>query len=571
MQSPESVWTQYEAALREIDPKCLPEDVSLKNDTSNSPVAAARLHGVGPELENKAVARLLNVPLLDSLSDLAPWPEFVNRTPISYCRQNQVIGLQTTDGRPTVAVTGIDAWQHVDMVSRWMKTAVQAVIAPVAEIQAAVNRSYEQQTDQTNALLDDIAVDGDATFAELVQRDDLLDSGDRAPVIRLVNSLLFEAVRAKSSDIHIQPREHEVAVRMRIDGVLFDIHKLPKQIQEEVITRMKVLGKMNIAEKRLPQDGRATVKVGQRAIDLRIASMPTSHGERVVIRLLDKSAKMYTLEELGMDEISLQRFRSVIHQEHGLILVTGPTGSGKSTTLYSALQELNTDERNAVTLEDPIEYELDGISQTQINTRKGMTFASGLRSVLRQDPDIIMLGEIRDHETAVMAIQSSLTGHMVFSTLHTNDAPSAVTRLLDLGIEPYLASSSLLAVLAQRLVRRICPDCRVVVTTTAAERASIGLPDDVAQVYRGEGCDSCRGTGYQGRFGVFELLMIDEDVQQCIQRQATAAEIRDLGIKQGMRPMRLDGLQKVIAGKTTIEEVARVTVDTAPTGLALSD
>ncbi len=559
----ESAWKLYEATLREIDPQCLPNDATANDGSETSPVLWARQHGVTSELENKAVARLLNATSLDSLQELQPWPEFVNRTPISYCRQNHVIGLQNTDSQPVVAVSGVEGWQHVDMVSRWMQTPVQPVIAPVAEIQAATNRSYEQQTDQTNALLDDIAVDGDATFAELAQRDDLLDSADRAPVIRLVNSLLFEAVRAKSSDIHIQPREHEVAVRMRIDGVLFDIHKLPKQIQEEVITRMKVLGRMNIAEKRLPQDGRATVKVGQRAIDLRIASMPTSHGERVVIRLLDKSAKMYTLEELGMDEAALKRFRSVIHQEHGLILVTGPTGSGKSTTLYSCLQELNTDERNAVTLEDPIEYELDGISQTQINTRKGMTFASGLRSVLRQDPDIIMLGEIRDHETAVMAIQSSLTGHMVFSTLHTNDAPSAVTRLLDLGIEPYLASSSLLAVLAQRLVRRICPNCRTAFPMSDQHRQATGLNPDISEVFQGAGCDKCRNTGYQGRFGIFELLMVTEAIQHGIQKHANAAEIRTLGIRDGMRAMRLDGIQKVLDGKTTIEEVLRVSVDTS--------
>ncbi|MCA9066815.1 MAG: Flp pilus assembly complex ATPase component TadA, partial [Planctomycetaceae bacterium] len=406
-----------------------------------------------------------------------------------------------------------------------------------------------------------LAADSEVSVDDLVSREDLLDSEDRAPVIKLVNSLLFEAVRSRASDIHVQPRETYVAVRMRIDGVLFDAHQLPKPIQEEVSTRFKVLGRMNIAEKRLPQDGRATVRVGQRVIDLRIASMPTNHGERIVVRLLDKSARMYTLAELGMDAESFRRFESVIHREHGLILVTGPTGSGKSTTLYSCLQELDTSERNAVTLEDPIEYELEGISQTQINTRKGMTFASGLRSVLRQDPDIIMLGEIRDHETAVMAIQSSLTGHMVFSTLHTNDAPSAVTRLLDLGIEPYLASSSLLAVLAQRLVRRICPHCREAVSVTSAERQAVGLRHDIDTVYRGVGCDHCRGTGYQGRFGVFELLMVTGQIQDSIQRRASAAEIRALGLQEGMRPMRLDGLQKVIEGKTTLDEVTRVTVD----------
>jgi general secretion pathway protein E len=555
-----TIWSTYEATLRELDPACLPEHVTLGQD--RTAVQQARELGISQEVENRAVSRLLQVPILNTLLDMQPWPEFVQITPISYCRQNTVVAMLAADDTRIIAFSNIDSWQHADIVGRWLKTPVKAVLCSQPEIEAAINRSYEEKTDTTSSLLNELVDDPGMSVAELVKRDDLLDSGDRAPVIQLVNSILFEAVRSKSSDVHIQPREHEVAVRMRIDGVLFDIHKLPKQIQEEVVTRMKVLGKMNIAEKRLPQDGRASVKVGQRAIDLRIASMPTSHGERVVIRLLDKSAKMYTLEELGMDEFSLQRFRSVIHQEHGLILVTGPTGSGKSTTLYSSLQELNTDERNAVTLEDPIEYELDGISQTQINVRKGMTFASGLRSVLRQDPDIIMLGEIRDHETAVMAIQSSLTGHMVFSTLHTNDAPSAVTRLLDLGIEPYLASSSLLAVLAQRLVRRICPNCRSAINISDQQRSATGLNSDISEVFHGTGCGKCRNTGYQGRFGIFELLMVTEAIQHGIQKHANAAEIRALGLQQGMRAMRLDGIQKVLDGKTTIDEVLRVSVET---------
>mgnify|MGYP000412539761 FL=1 len=275
----------------------------------------------------------------------------------------------------------------------------------------------------------------------LASREDLLDTEGRAPIIRLVNHLLFDAVKAGASDVHIQPYEDRVVVRQRIDGVLFDSFEIPKAVQEEVLTRVKVLGRMNIAEKRLPQDGRATVQLGDRNVDLRIASLPTSHNERIVIRLLDKSARLYTLGELGMPPHYLQAFRQLIQRDHGMILVTGPTGSGKSTTLYGALQEIDSVDLNVLTLEDPIEYQLDGISQTQINEKKGMTFASGMRSVLRQDPDIIMVGEVRDGETAVMAIQASLTGHLVFSTLHTNDAASAVTRLLDLGIEPYLVSS----------------------------------------------------------------------------------------------------------------------------------
>ena len=490
----------------------------------------------------------------------AIWPEFVERFPIALCRQHSIIGLQTINGQPILAMATPETLQMLDVVGRYLKTRVTGLLASTEEIDAAVNRSYEQRADQTTGLLSDLQQNPE-NVVMLEERDDLLESDDRAPVIQLVNSLLFEAVRSQCSDIHIQPREHNVAVRMRIDGILFDVHALPKHVQEEVITRVKVLGRMNIAEKRLPQDGRATVQVGKRKIDLRIASMPTNHGERVVIRLLDKSARVYTLEELGMDSVTLKRFRTTVRQEHGLVLVTGPTGSGKSTTLYAALKEIDTTERNAVTLEDPIEYELDGISQTQINTRKGMTFASGLRSVLRQDPDIIMLGEIRDEETAVMAIQSSLTGHMVFSTLHTNDAPSAVTRLLDLGIEPYLASSSLLAVLAQRLVRRICSGCKTQVELAESMRSSIGLPENVSHDFKGTGCVQCRNTGYRGRFGVFELLTITDQMQSLIARRATASEIRSAAVAEGLRPMRLDGLEKVLAGHTTVEEVARVTVD----------
>lgn len=502
-----------------------------------------------------------SIPCVESLRlGFRVWHEFVQRIPISLCRQHQVIGLENESGAHVLAMASTDTLQMLDTVGRFLRTRVSATVAPMEEIVSAINRSYEERTDQTAELLMDLRQEGEDVVS-LDERDDLLASDDRAPVIQLVNSLLFEAVRTQCSDVHIQPREINVAVRMRIDGILFDVHSLPKHVQEEVITRVKVLGRMNIAEKRLPQDGRATVQVGKRTIDLRIASMPTNHGERVVIRLLDKSARLYTLEELGMDSRTLTQFRHAVRQEHGLVLVTGPTGSGKSTTLYASLKEIDTTQRNAVTLEDPIEYELDGISQTQINTRKGMTFASGLRSVLRQDPDIIMLGEIRDQETAVMAIQSSLTGHMVFSTLHTNDAPSAVTRLLDLGIEPYLASSSLLAVLAQRLVRRICSHCKTKIELPEPMRASIGLPPEVSHVFVGNGCSRCRETGYKGRFGIFELLTITDEIQSLITRRVTASEIRSAAANQGFRPMRLDGLEKIIKGETTIDEVARVTVD----------
>jgi general secretion pathway protein E len=405
-----------------------------------------------------------------------------------------------------------------------------------------------------------------ADLAEMSGREDLLDVASRAPVIRLVNLLLFEAVQGDASDVHIQPYEGKLVVRMRIDGVLYNAFDLPKTLQDEIVSRVKVMGRMNIAEKRLPQDGRATVEVGDRSIDLRIATLPTSFGERVVIRLLDKSARLYSLQDLGMSPQTLARFRQVIQVEHGLILVTGPTGSGKSTTLYAVLQQMDITEKNVLTLEDPIEFRLEGISQTQVSDKKGMTFASGLRSVLRQDPDVIMVGEIRDHETATMAMQSSLTGHEVFSTLHTNDAPSAITRLLDLGIEPYLLASSIVGVLAQRLVRRVCAACAEPRAPVSGELESLGFEGaslwaSATGLRRGAGCPVCRGTGYRGRLGLFELLVVDDAVRELIQSRANAADIKAAAEKIGMQNLRADGIAKALAGLTTPEEVARVTAE----------
>ena len=400
------------------------------------------------------------IPEVSDLSQHQAHADFVRLFPIGYARDHGVIAFTGSDPQQTwVAISERKQWPLVDVVARKLKRRVDVIFSTKEQIRAAINRAYSVRDGEAESVLESI---GAQQFSILSQREDLLDVDGRAPVIRLVNQLIFDAVVAGASDIHIQPYEERVQVRHRIDGVLFDAFEIPKSIQEEVITRMKVLGKMNIAEKRLPQDGRASVQLGERVIDLRIATLPTSNNERMVIRLLDKSARTYTLNELGMRSETLSIWQSLIRVDHGLILVTGPTGSGKSTTLYSALQEVNSKERNILTLEDPIEYQLNGISQTQINEKKGMTFAAGMRSVLRQDPDVIMVGEIRDAETAKMAIQASLTGHLVFSTLHTNDAASAVTRLLDLGIEPFLIASSLVASLAQRLVRQLCVQCKQV-------------------------------------------------------------------------------------------------------------
>jgi len=417
-------------------------------------------NGISEKQVDRSVAETASIPFEDSIDKNAS-KDFVGRFPISLARDRMVLGLESAAGVMPVALGSFASLEMLDVIRRFFDLPISPFFADRDEVIAAINSAYESRDSQTAQTIE--SLDAEEAILELGasgRKEDLLDSSDRAPVVRLVNSLLFDAVLERASDIHFQPLEDGLQVRFRIDGVLFDQFSIPAASQDEVLSRIKIIGEMNIAEKRLPQDGRASVKIGDRKIDLRIASLPTSFGERIVIRLLDKSARLYTLEELGMPEDLLVSFRRLIHLEHGLILVTGPTGGGKSTTLYAGLQEINAKYSNIVTLEDPIEYQLDGVSQTQISEKKGLTFADGLRSVLRQDPDIIMVGEIRDEETANMAIQSALTGHMVFSTLHTNDSPSAVSRLLDLGVEPYLVSSSVVAVMAQRLVRRICDRCK---------------------------------------------------------------------------------------------------------------
>ncbi|MEM6689406.1 MAG: ATPase, T2SS/T4P/T4SS family [Planctomycetota bacterium] len=511
-----------------------------------------------------------SVPKREHIDGWTALPEYLTKFTIGFSRDHQVLAMQDGESGSQVhlVVCNEEGLGHADVVGRRIGFEPHPVRVSSEILEAAINRAYSSRTGEAAAVLG--SLDRDQLLADvkaLSAREDLLDTEGRAPIIRLVNHLLLDAVRSGASDVHIQPYEDRVVVLQRIDGVLFDSFEIPKAVQEEVLTRVKVLGKMNIAEKRLPQDGRATVTLGERVVDLRIASLPTSHNERIVIRLLDKSARLYTLGELGMPEFYLSQFRQLIRRDHGMILVTGPTGSGKSTTLYGALQEINTHDLNVLTLEDPIEYQLEGVSQTQINEKKGMTFASGMRSILRQDPDIIMVGEIRDGETSTMAIQASLTGHLMFSTLHTNDAATAVTRLLDLGTEPFLVASSLVASLAQRLVRKLCDHCSR--PTKSKERLpppsphmvkAMGLEiDQLAGVREPVGCEHCRGTGYHGRVGLFELLVIDEQIRDLITNRANASEIRQAALEAGMELLMTDGITKVHHGVTTMEEVLRVT------------
>ncbi|MCC6680520.1 MAG: Flp pilus assembly complex ATPase component TadA [Phycisphaeraceae bacterium] len=531
--------------------------------------------GSSPKIETvslESLSQQMGITYSPDLRERKPSVQFLEYVPIGYARRHCLLGLDGDSKRLPVAIGKPDSWQCLDVLSRYLGRSIEPFFAPAEEVLRAVNQAYQSRKGQAEAAIE--ILDGPpevmADVALMTSggggREDLLDVASRAPVIKVVNLILFEAVKILASDVHLQPTEGKLIVRFRIDGMLFDTYELPRAMHDEMVSRIKVMGKMNIAEKRLPQDGRATVQVGERIIDLRISSVPTNFGESVVIRLLDKSARLYTLNELGMPPEVLPGFRGLIRIDHGLLLVTGPTGSGKSTTLYAALQEIASRRQHIVTLEDPIEYQLPGVNQIQVNPRKGMTFATGLRSVLRQDPDIIMVGEIRDHETAVLAIQSALTGHLVFSTLHTNDAASAVTRLLDLGIEPYLVASSVVGVLAQRLVRRVCEHCAQFIDNPAEALSRLNAVPNLEhdRLRQGAGCDECRHTGYRGRLGIFEMLVIEESIRRHIQQRDTAADIKRTatsvsGSSGSMLTLRDCGVSKVRCGLTTVDEVLRVT------------
>jgi general secretion pathway protein E len=500
-----------------------------------------------------------------------PAEAFTRRVPISFARRFGVLGLASTNGQMPLAVGTDDtgkvspeALAAADKIAVLLSMPTKIIPAATDILLRTINRAYGTQDSALDTVIEDMTgEDGAALVEALAARDDLLDDATSSPVTRLVNLILFEAVKRRASDVHIQPLERRVQVRLRVDGVLYDFVQPPHHLFEEVVSRIKVMGRMNIAEKRLAQDGRTTVRVGDKIVDLRISSLPTSYGERLVLRLLDKSARLYRLSELGMTSQDLQRFRQLLRRPHGLMLVTGPTGSGKSTTLYGALQELDSRALNILTLEDPIEYQLPGISQTQVTTKKGMTFATGLRTVLRQDPDVIMVGEIRDSETARMAIQSSLTGHLVFSTLHTNDAAGAVARLLDLGVEPYLVAGSLLGVLAQRLSRRLCIHCRRPHIPTREELAQLCLESVPAQsvVYAGGGCAECHHTGYHDRIGLFELLRVNDQMRRLIAARPQSEEIKRAAREWGMTTLHQDGMQKLLAGIISVEDLVRIAQD----------
>ena len=436
------------------------------------------------------------------------------------------------------------------------------VLAPKEEIIAAINFAYDMSRDSAEQLVQDMEEGDDMIIGEIEATADLLDDTSDAPIIKLVNHILSQSIKARASDIHIEPYHESFKIRYRVDGILYDLLTPPKWIQASLISRIKVMAKMNIAEKRLPQDGRLEVKIGNMQIDVRVSTIPTSFGERVVLRLLNKTSSLLKLPDLGMNPDRLATMEKLVSSPNGIILMTGPTGSGKTTTLYAILSSLNSPDINIITIEDPIEYQINGISQIQVNPKIDLTFARGLRSIVRQDPDVVLVGEIRDHETAEIAVQSALTGHLVFSTLHTNDSAGAIIRLVDIGIEPFLISSSVLAVAAQRLVRVLCQKCKEPYTPDEMTQRNIGiLPDDIrgATLFRAKGCEHCFNTGYRGRIGIFEIMEIEQQLKSLILTSFDANRIQEEAQRLKMVSLRRDGVQKVLAGTTTIEEVLRVT------------
>ncbi len=513
----------------------------------------------------EALSRQLGLPVLPSIDTGEIDEDLIERVPIGFAKTHGILPIQrTTDGAIRVAVTNpLETAPLDDLRLLFDNAEIRLELANQRTLLGAINEVYDRGASATDALAEDAAEDLDTLASEISQEpQDLLDASEDSPIIKLVNSLLQHAVKERASDIHLEPFETELRVRFRIDDVLYEpIKPLPRSLQASIVSRIKIMGGLNIAERRLPQDGRIRLKIAGRDYDVRLSTLPVTHGERVVLRLLPRTSEMTDLKKIGFGKQQMAAIQKLITRPNGIILVTGPTGSGKTTTLYAALSSINTTDKNIVTLDDPVEIQLKGVGQIEISPKIGLTFASGLRSILRQDPNVILIGEIRDLETAEIAIQASLTGHLVFSTLHTNDAPSAITRLVDMGVEPFLVGSSLVAVLAQRLVRVLCLECREAYMATPDELKEIGLrpPERPVKVYRAKGCAECNFTGYRGRVGIFELMLIDDDLRSLVSQNIDSKTIKQAAVRKGMRTLRGDGALKVLQGTTSSAEVLRAT------------
>ena len=532
-------------------------------DPARMPEMACDTKLVSESQSLKALGAIYGIEFLEDIAFLNPDLSVSEKITRKFLKRNLIVPLKLENKRSVIALNDPSELSYVDEVA--MHTGLgdyTLALATRAQILSAINMIFDQDGHNVQQLMDDMEDEEFLHIEDIEQTADLLDDTSDAPVIRLVNQMISQSIKAGASDIHIEPFQDELVVRYRIDGILYPMMTPPKMFQSSLISRIKVMAKMNIAEKRIPQDGRAQVRLGNQEIDMRISTVPTNFGERLVIRLLNKSGYFMQVSEFGLSSENERHLHDIFRQNHGIVLVTGPTGSGKTTTLYAGLSEINTPDRSIITVEDPVEYNLKGVGQIQVNQKTGLTFARGLRSIVRQDPDVILIGEIRDIETAEIAIQSALTGHLVFSTLHTNDAPGAVTRLVDLGVEPYLITSSVNHVIAQRLVRVLCSHCREQFTLSHADLSSFKSTNGLApgqKVFRPKGCQKCFNTGYLGRQAIMEILPLDEDLKSLILETSDANLIKDAAIRKGMKTLRSDGLTKVAQGITSLREVLRVT------------
>ncbi len=522
-------------------------------------------HRVSQEQIAEVLAGEFNMDTVD-LGDVRVSTEALETVPFELAKRYKVFPLEADDSEVELAVCDPLDMDAIDNISYVIKRSVVSRVAPLEAIERAIHQYYDgakaENVDEIFAGMD-LSEEGGGAKVDLPTGDETNVSEEEAPIIRYVHMVISEALKRRASDIHLEPLEKRFRVRYRIDGVLHEVENPPKRLQPSILSRIKLMSDVSIAEKRVPQDGRINIKVGAKVIDLRVSTLPTAFGESIVMRILDKEGLRLGLPELGFFSDDQATFERIISMPDGIFLVTGPTGSGKSTTLYSALNYINHPDRKIITVEDPVEYEMAGVNQVQVRREVGMTFSAALRSMLRQAPNIIMVGEIRDKETAEIAVNASLTGHMVFSTLHTNDAPSAVSRLIDIGIKPFLVSASLRAVMAQRLVRRICPNCKKPHQPDEKLLNSLGIrPDQIgeANFMMGEGCPKCSNTGFRGRVGIFELFTMNEELQQMVYEEASLVVLRNKAREMGMRTMREDGIRKVLAGVTTAEEVLHVTV-----------
>lgn len=511
-------------------------------------------------MDEKAIAERFGLPVHEQIHTFPFVRDRVVVIPYGLAKQKKILPLDESSAGVMVAISDPLDLESIPELRLLLKKSIIPIYCPRSVIESAIERCYHQKEEDTKRLFSDLDKDSISVSVDESDEYDLLEQSDENPVIRMVNMLLLEAIQYGSSDIHFEPTEAGLSIRYRVDGILQQKHVPPREYQLQILTRLKVMAKMDIAEHRLPQDGRIKLRHGGREIDFRVSTLPIVYGERIVIRILDKGNVVLGLDRIGMNQHHLAQFRKLVSMPEGIVLVTGPTGSGKTTTLYSAISEVNDAEINIMTIEDPVEYKIAGISQMNVNPRIELTFARGLRHILRQDPDVIMIGEIRDRETAEIAIQASLTGHLVFSTLHTNDAPSALTRLADMGIEPYLLASSILGVVAQRLVRRICPECKIEYSPSREEIEELGCVSYAGlKLYKGMGCSACFGTGYKGRLALYELMLVTPKIKSQVLKSQDAEELRKAAVSQGMRSLFENGIDRTLEGQTTSAEVLRVT------------